>query len=362
MIPILKECLTYEPDLLILCCGHNEFLEERSYPQLGSLPPIVRHTVATLQRLRLCRALESAWYHVRPAPGPNSPPQRPVLSSEVDALLDYRDGMEAYHRDPAWEASVLRHFRHNVDRMIASAREADVPMILMLPPSNLKDCPPFKSEHRAELSQTERQRWAALDGARADRPNRDPQETAQALREALAIDEQFALTHYRLGKVYEAAGDGRLARKHFLQARELDVCPLRMRAVMEAELKKLATTRRVPLLDVNVLLARECQFGIVGNEILLDHVHPSIRGHRIIADGLLPMILDRVELQLPEGWENLRDDAFRRHIAALDPMYFTRGLRRLKAVQAWAEGRADGQPLEARAGSTTNLTESPPAH
>ena len=31
LVPILRELLAYEPDLFIICTGHNEFLEDRTY-------------------------------------------------------------------------------------------------------------------------------------------------------------------------------------------------------------------------------------------------------------------------------------------------------------------------------------------
>ncbi|MCH8149146.1 MAG: hypothetical protein IH987_14380, partial [Planctomycetes bacterium] len=34
MLPILTEVLGYEPDLIIVATGHNEFLEDRAYPPL----------------------------------------------------------------------------------------------------------------------------------------------------------------------------------------------------------------------------------------------------------------------------------------------------------------------------------------
>ena len=38
LLPILQEVLAYEPDLIVLYCGHNEFLEERTYASFRSRP------------------------------------------------------------------------------------------------------------------------------------------------------------------------------------------------------------------------------------------------------------------------------------------------------------------------------------
>ena len=41
--PIVAEVLQYQPDLLILCVGQNEFLEDRTYAPLRDAQPGWRH-------------------------------------------------------------------------------------------------------------------------------------------------------------------------------------------------------------------------------------------------------------------------------------------------------------------------------
>ncbi len=41
-LPILREVLNYDPDLIVVYCGQNEFLEERTYGQLRDVPPAIR--------------------------------------------------------------------------------------------------------------------------------------------------------------------------------------------------------------------------------------------------------------------------------------------------------------------------------
>src|SRR5688500_13227058 len=41
LTPIVQECLNYQPDLFILCVGHNEFLEDRTYSHIKNTPAIL---------------------------------------------------------------------------------------------------------------------------------------------------------------------------------------------------------------------------------------------------------------------------------------------------------------------------------
>src|SRR5690606_6623553 len=41
LAPILEEVLRYEPDMIVLCTGHNEFLEDRTYRGVKATSPQV---------------------------------------------------------------------------------------------------------------------------------------------------------------------------------------------------------------------------------------------------------------------------------------------------------------------------------
>ena len=90
---------------------------------------------------------------------------RTILKNEVDALLDYRRGVEAYHRDDNWRSGILEHFRENLQRMIKIAGDNGVPILVLAPPVNLRDCPPFKSQPTGNLETT---RKAECDRLRAE--------------------------------------------------------------------------------------------------------------------------------------------------------------------------------------------------
>ena len=74
------------------------------------------------------------------------------MPTEVEARLDFRKGLEKYHRDDHWKRDVVHHFEHNLRRMVMTARKANVPLILCNPVANLRDASPFKSQNRSALS------------------------------------------------------------------------------------------------------------------------------------------------------------------------------------------------------------------
>ena len=162
LIPILQEVLGYDPDLIVVCTGHNEFLEDRTYRHIKQQPAILAAAQGWAARLRVYCLLRAAWLHSRGQTPQQLAAIRPVLGAEVETLLDYRGGLSQYHRDDQWHRDVIAHFGVNLERMAHLTQQAGVTLLLVNPVSNLRDCPPFKSEHRSGLDPRDRQRWEQL--------------------------------------------------------------------------------------------------------------------------------------------------------------------------------------------------------
>lgn len=348
LVPILKECLGYQPDLFIICTGHNEFLEDRTYAPIKHAPAWIAAPHEFLAGFRTYVLLRELIGEVTGRSADPETDRRDTLPAEVDAILDYKNGIKEYHRDPQWRTGVIEHYEQNLRRMLALANEAGVPVILIRPPSNLRGCPPFKSEHRAGLSDEEQQQCRKLvDRARAHYRD-DMPEAIRLLRKATRIDDQYAATFYELGKCYEAVGQYEAARKALLRARDLDICPLRIISSMEKRLAEVADDWNVPLVDAHELLEQQCANGILGGPILVDHVHPSFRGHQLIADALIATMIRRGRVEPVSNWQERASRAYTRHFESLDDFYFLRGKRTLESVNGWARGRAEGPPIESR--------------
>jgi lysophospholipase L1-like esterase len=348
LVPIFKECLGYEPDLFIICTGHNEFLEERTYGPIKHAPPLLKAAQRTVASLRTYTLLRESLLSATSGESRSAETAKTEMSVDADALLDYQRGIEAYHRDEEFLAGVVVHFEHNVRRMIAIAGRADIPLILIRPPSNLADCPPFKSEHRERLAEDELRRWDSLIERAKAHYRDDLAKSIELLHKALDIDDRYAAIYYELGKCYQLIGQHRLARDAFVRARELDICPLRMIAPLEQALARAADDTRTPLIDAHALLVAESPFGILGGELLVDHIHPNFRGHQLIANALTQTMIDRQWVKPAGDWHERRNRAYQQHFDSIETVYFARGKRELDALREWAAGRADGPPIEFR--------------
>ena len=341
LVPILEEVLRYEPDLVILYTGHNEFLEDREYGQIRDMPRAAAWTWELLTQTRTYNLVREAYVRLAGSSQGAALQGRPVLGPETDAMLDYQDGLARYHRDEPWRRGVIEHFRYNLARMVQMARDAGVAVILMNPVCNLRDSPPLKSQHRDGLTPQEQRRWDSLCREAESQLGTDVSAAAELLGQAAAIDDQHAGLHYSLAKCYDALKRTAEAREAYLRAKELDVCPLRILQAMNDAILEIARRTGTPMVDVWDLFAERSRDGIPGGYLLIDHVHPTIAGHRLIADALTGELVRQGIVRPVEGWEQARDEKARRHLDSLDDFYFAKGKQLLEAVRGWATGQAN---------------------
>jgi len=338
--PIMEELLMYSPDLFVLYTGHNEFLEDRTYHEVKQAPLWVARAHRVLCGLRSYNAARS-WFVEDAVASPEWKPKGvSVLASEVEALLDYRGGLDAYKRDPAWRRGVARHFEFNLRRMVMMAHNAGVPLMLVNPVSNLRDTPPFKVLHREGITDAERDRFELLRNE-AGSMDLGLDRRITLLQDAIAIDGQHAGVHFQLGKLFEASGQMDLAKRAYLAAREHDICPLRITEPLHAVLERVAEGVGVYWLDARRLFARLTEDSIPGNDWLVDHVHPSIRGHQRLALELCEALVERGFVSARAGWEARLEGRNRQHLADLDPVYYVKGRQQLEGLRMWSQGRSN---------------------
>jgi hypothetical protein len=340
LVPILNEVLAHEADLIIVYTGQNEFLEDRSYNEVKRISPLVARVHAACSNWRCYNLCRLAWIRSCRRISPSAAGNRTIMPADVDAWLDHPGGLNAYHSNDDWRRGVVEHYGRNLQRMVDCSLQAGVPLVFCNPVCNLKDCPPFKSEPSGELSGENRMRldkkWSEARNLTNDRLAR----RAQLVREVLAIDDRFAAAHFLLGRCYLDEGRIAEAKNEFVRAKDEDICPLRMIEPMYEVLAQVARRNRVPLVDVRALIEDRTPDHIPGQEWLMDHVHPTISGHQLIAESLFHQMEQMGLVHASPEWQQQRDAAFREHLAKLDTPYFLRAKERLDGQRRWTEGRA----------------------
>jgi len=360
IVVLLRELLDYEPDGFVVYTGHNEFLEERSYSQIIHQHPAWKRLRIWLGGFRFYTLARQGWLKLRP------PEAATALPAEVTAKLDGWTGLDLYHRDDELRRSVFAHFEYNLRQIAAIAHRYGVAVIFVKPIANLKDFSPFKSEHAPGLSPHKRERFAELEaeGRRQLEAGR-PRAALERLTQAAEIDAEYAELPYRIGRCHLALGDPVAARAAFVRAKDLDVAPLRAPERITELLTAVAGEYDVPLIDLPAILEAEsrARYGhdILGNEYLLDHVHPDLPVHSLIAERVIDVLIERGVVKPDPAWSEVRRKAiYDRVVAGLDRSYYAQRDLNLAKVLGWSGKLAEAEAPLRRAVEV--LSENPEVH
>lgn len=343
MVVLMKELVRYRPDLIVVYTGHNEFLEERSYAEIIHQNQALKRLRIWLNGLRSYTLARRFWLDLK------SEPEAPSggLESEVTAMLDDWTGFERYHRDDELRRSVLEHFDYNLRQIVAIARAHDIDLIFAEPISNLKDFSPFKSEATSSLGAAQvARREALLAEAVARRESGEVVAALDLLEEAARIDPDFAETHFLIGRARLAMDEIEAAREAFIRAKELDVVPLRALEPIVDSVVAVAREHGIPLVQLPALLDSP----ILGNEHLLDHVHPDIPVHSLIAEEVIRILVEQGTVRPQPTWSaHTRQALYDQHLATLDRAYYAERDLNLAKVLGWAGKIEEAEPALRRA-------------
>ena len=362
VVVLMKELVRYEPDLFVIYTGHNEFLEERSYPEIIHQNPALKRLRFWLSSKRFFVTARHAWLGLRDRPADAGQ----ALTEEVETRLDGWTGLELYHKDPELRRRVIEHFDYNLRQMVNIARDHGVDVVFVRPVSNLKDFSPFKSENIADLAADDVTRFdARLAAGRAHLVAADPQAALESLARASELDPEHAGLHFLSGQAHFALGDHASARDAFIRAKDLDVAPLRALEGIGELIRQTAEDAGAPLVDLPSILEADSQerYGhtILGNEYLLDHVHPDIATHSLIAESVIAKLVERGVVRADTNWSAGRRQAiYDRLIGGIDRAYYAERDLNLAKVLGWAGKLEEAEAPLTRAAA--ELPENPEVH
>ncbi len=283
VLDIANELPEYKPDLIIVYDGHNEF-----YGALGiaSHESFSGSRWATKLYLRLVRfrsfqLLRNMFSHGAALVGTKSAEQQSGTMMERLARGQYVPfGSDVYRQG-------LETYKANVEELAELCRKHSIPLFLGAQVSNLRDQPPFVSVsddskspsaidslllHGKKLSEKGAyaealsmfQKGLALDSTRAD----------LQFGEAQCLD--------TLGRKYEA-----LAR--YVKARDYDMLRFRTSSDFNNVLRQMdddnhpGPDKLITFVDIERKFKSNSRDSLIGNNLILEHLHPNARGYFLIA-------------------------------------------------------------------------------
>lgn len=272
------ELVKYKPDLFVVYMGHNEFYGVYgvgSTISVGKNRSLIK-TYLWLGRFKTFILLKNLINSVTEMFSSDNTRENKVLMEEM-AKTSIRYNSDDYK-------TAVSTFRENYEEVIKIARENNVPIIISNLVRNENGLYPFVSFHSESISDSLKARSSRLYDLGLGKMNaKDYSGAAEYFNESLSIDSIPANVHYSLGKCYEQLGKYDQAEKQYSLAADLDGLRFRAPSVFNNIITRLGEQFRVPVADVKYQFKQNSENGIMGSNLLVDHVHPNIRGYFLLA-------------------------------------------------------------------------------
>ncbi|SDS46877.1 GDSL-like Lipase/Acylhydrolase family protein [Mucilaginibacter mallensis] len=241
-----KEVVKYQPDAVLVYTGHNEYYGALG---IGSTSHIANNrflvkTVLYLRKFRLVQLFDNIINKFKATPSGGI--------DQRDNLMKRMAGKQQIpYGSPAYLAGITQ-FQDNMDELCRLMQDKKIPMFLSTLVSNEKDIKPFISQQGRSES----------------------------------ADEQFNLANasYKAGKYV-------LAKQQYDEAKELDMLRFRAPDAMNQIIVKLSQKYNdVHLVDTKSVFEQHSPNGVLGNETILEHVHPNLYGYALLSDAFYQAI------------------------------------------------------------------------
>ena len=304
---VVQELVKYEPDLLIVYSGHNEFIEHDFYGALRGRNSVMTRLVHTVAQLRVSGALHSLL--VKEVTTEKSTGARfGMVVDRVDKIWDI----------PAEKAAVVKSYRDGLSRLIRVAHDNDTKILVATVPCNLRDWRPQRSIIGHFEDDSTRTKWQeAYATGQSYLHAAEYRDAVVALQSALQLAPEHADTHFLLGRAYEELGDWEQSHRSYERAVDYDASPIRRVSQINRAIREVASLEGALLVDIERTFTENSAHGLIGFELIEDYVHPSAEGHTLIAWELWRSI---AETGWFDGVKQAQRHVFDRIVAARPPI------------------------------------------
>ncbi len=284
----VNELRSYKPDLFIIYMGQNEFYGAfgvGSTISIGKSRWLIK-TYLWLQQFKTFQLLKNIIYSISNFLKPSHDNEQKLLMEQMveNNSIKYNSG--DYN-------TAKNTFKDNYEEIIKIAKENKIPIIISTLVTNEKDLAPFVSIHSDKLSDSLKNKCKEYFNRGVSLEEKNDYESAiEYFKKAISIDSTPANIHYQLGKSFFLLKDYKDAKREYIIAKNMDGLRFRAPSDFNYIIKQLANEYKLLLSDVKKNFQEQSPNGIIGNELLVDHVHPNISGYFLLAKTWFQTIRD----------------------------------------------------------------------
>ena len=282
LLPMVRGLAKQQPDLFIIYSGNNEVVGPygpgTALTSSGMSLPVIRSSIF-VRSTRIGQLLTKLGAQKKEWGG-------------MEMFLDKQVRADSPLMPHAYE-----NFENNLRDTVAAARSSGARVIVSTIATNLKDCGPFGSLHREGLSPEDLRAWSALVQQGADfEKGRSYDEALKVYQAAAKIDGQYAELEFRIAHAQWMLGNYTDAAEHFARARDLDTLRFRADSKINNINRDVARSSGAELVDAEAIFSgsKETPNGIIGNELVYEHVHMTPLGNYQLARAMFLQVASKL--------------------------------------------------------------------
>ncbi len=299
LLDFSDEIIAQQPDAIFIYAGHNEFLGimgvGSTYSAYNSYSANLLYL--KLKDLRLFQLVQSLYNYFKSS----DYKQGDTESADIEVKQQDRQSRTvmakvAKHKhidveEPLFKAGIDQ-FRNNMTMLIKKYHAAGIPVFISTIASNLADQPPFESHDLEEKFQSLINKASSKEGLNS---------FELSILEIEATKSRSAIGYYTAAKILYDRGQYIKAKQLFILARQHDL--LRFRAPLEINqvIRQLAALNGVTLVESEAQLFKAAKTSIIGKDLMIEHLHPTVKGYFEISDAFYNVFVDHVIDGFNEG-------------------------------------------------------------
>ncbi|MDE2956109.1 MAG: hypothetical protein OXU68_03755 [Bacteroidota bacterium] len=327
MLDLADAILAIGPDAVVIYAGHNEYygaLGVGSSESIGQSRFVIR-LYLKLHSWRTMQLLQSAMG--RMARNADAP------SAGSTTLMERMVGRQTIpYQSKVYEAG-LRQWQHNLRALLRMYRRHDIPVLVGTVASNERTHAPFISASAVNFEPLYQEAMNAGDLSGA----------IEVMQGVVGLDSTSAQPFFLLAQLLDAKGEHAQAREAYIQAKDRDQLRFRAPEAINAITRVEAEAGGARLVDTQLALVRSAHDGIIGSDLMLEHLHPNVEGYFLIADAFYEALMADSLLGRPSRYVETR--VARREVlfTVVDSLFGAYRVRQL--LSAWPF-RPLGTPMD----------------
>jgi len=266
LLDFMDEILKKEPDAILIYAGHNEFygaLGVASSETFGKFRSLIKLYLG-LRQFKTFQLLKDILWQLKKgiAKLSNDGDETDPTATLMERLVAEQN---IPYNSPIYEAG-KKQYMGNLRDILKMAKEAKVPVIISELVSNVRDQQPFMSVQTEKFP--------------------------------------LAIQVYQNAKSLEKKKNFEEAKKKYYLAKDLDALRFRAPEEFNVIIHQVASEFDAIVVPLKSFFESVSPHGIIGNKLLLEHLHPNIEGYFIMADAFFETM--RKNRIITSNWHEYR--------------------------------------------------------